>query len=55
MTIYLISVILLVFSSLVFGITWAVTKGDIQGAFAISCFLISLGGILVGNLAIKSQ
>lgn len=55
MTIYLIAVILLVFSSLVFGITWAVTKGDIQGPFAISCFLTSLGGILVGYLAIKSQ
>jgi len=52
---YFIVVVLISVSSLVFGIVWSVTKADIQGAFAISGFWLTLGSVLLGYLAVKSQ
>jgi len=54
-TIYFIVVVLISVSSLVFGIVWSVTKADIQGAFTISGFWLTMGSVLLGYLAVKSQ
>lgn len=53
-TVYFIVVVSMASLSLVFGITWSVTKGDIQGAFAISGFWVSLCSLLMGYIAVKS-
>ncbi|RWA08278.1 hypothetical protein EKO27_g6831 [Xylaria grammica] len=53
-TIYVILVVFLLSFSLIFGIAWSVSKADIQGAFAISSFGLSLGSILLGYLAVRS-
>lgn len=54
-TIYLIVMVFLVVSSVVFGIAWSATRSDIQGGFAISSVWINLAAILLGYLAVKSQ
>jgi hypothetical protein len=46
-------VILLVLFSLIFGIVWSAKKGDIQGAFAISSFVMTLGSLLLGYVVIR--
>jgi len=53
-SIYFIVVTLFVSGSLAFGIAWSVTKGDIQGGFAISSVWVSLGSILIGYIAVRS-
>ncbi|KAI1122390.1 hypothetical protein F5Y10DRAFT_76075 [Nemania abortiva] len=53
-TIYVILVVFLFCFSLIFGIVWSISKTDIQGAFAISGFWLTSGGILLGYLAIRS-
>jgi hypothetical protein len=40
--------------SLIFGIVWSISKGDIQDAFAISSFWLTLGSLLLGYIAVKS-
>lgn len=37
-------------ASLVFGICWAVFKHDVQGAFGVSAYLMTLLGLIVGTL-----
>lgn len=54
MAIYLIIVLLLVSGSLVFGVTWSVTKGDVQGGFAISSLWMTIGSLLLGYIAVRS-
>lgn len=49
---FLVVVVALV--SLVFGIVWSVTKKDIQGAFAISSFCLTLGSLVLGYIVVKS-
>ena len=39
-----------VFGSLVFGICWSVLRHDIQGAFAVSAYIIALLGLVVGTV-----
>ncbi len=45
-TIYFVLVVFLSSFSLIFGVIWSVTKGDISGAFAISSFWLNLGSLL---------
>jgi hypothetical protein len=52
-TIYVLVVVLTLFS-LVFGIVWSITKGDIQGAFTISSFCVTLGSLLLGYIVVKT-
>ncbi|KAI0098284.1 hypothetical protein GGR51DRAFT_538402 [Nemania sp. FL0031] len=54
-TIYVILIVFIFTFSLIFGIAWSVSKADIQGAFAISGFWLTLGGIFLGYLAIRSS
>ncbi|KAK1757189.1 hypothetical protein QBC47DRAFT_412508 [Echria macrotheca] len=54
-TIFVVTAVFLLSFSLVFGIVWSVTRSDIQGAFAISSFWLSFGGILLGFLAVRSR
>lgn len=44
---------MIVLSSMVFGIVWAVVQADIQGAFGISGFMVTTGALGVGYLAIR--
>ena len=53
-TVYFVVVVLVASSSLVFGIVWSITKRDIQGAFAISSFWLTLGSLLLGYMAVRS-
>jgi hypothetical protein len=46
-------VVLLVLFSLIFGIVWSAKKGDIQGAFAISSFVMTLGSLVLGYVVIR--
>ncbi|KAK3322666.1 hypothetical protein B0H66DRAFT_639058 [Apodospora peruviana] len=57
-SIYFIMVVLLASGSSVFGITWSVTKGDIQGGFAISSAWMTLGSVVDGldlKLSVKDM
>jgi hypothetical protein len=36
--------------SVVFGITWAVVKSDIQGGFAVAGFMLTLFGFAIASL-----
>jgi hypothetical protein len=49
-TVNFVVVVLVASSSLIFGIVWSVTKGDIQSAFAISSFWLTLGSLLLGYI-----
>jgi hypothetical protein len=51
-TIYFLVVVLVLFS-LVFGIVWSIKKDDVQGAFAISSFGITLGSLLLGYVMVR--
>ena len=53
-SIYFIIVVLIVIGSLVFGISWAVLRADIQSAFAITSSWMTLGSLLLGYMAIRS-
>jgi hypothetical protein len=49
-TIYCCFVVVILFS-FVFGIVWSVKKNDIQGAFAVAGFALTLGAMLLGYMA----
>ena len=51
-TIFCVMAMIVIFS-MVFGIVWAVRKTDIQGAFAISGFMVTTGALGVGYLALR--
>jgi len=53
-TIYCCFVAIILFS-LAFGIVWSVKRNDIQGAFAVSGFALTLGGMFLGYLAIPKS
>ena len=53
-SVYLVVVVLVVLFGGVFGIVWSITKGDIQGAFAISSFSVTLGSLLLGYIVLRS-
>jgi hypothetical protein len=36
--------------SMVFGITWTVRNGDIQGAFGVAAYICALSTLLIGSL-----
>ena len=44
--------VLMLFSvgSLIFGVCWAVLKHDLQGAFGVSAWIVSLGGLIFGTI-----
>lgn len=50
-TIYFYTLVIVV-SSLVFGIAWSTIKNDIQGAFAVSGFVLTFGAMLLGYIAV---
>jgi hypothetical protein len=50
-TIYCCFVVIILFS-LIFGIVWSVTRNDIQGAFAVSGFALTLGAMFLGYMAL---
>lgn len=52
-TIYFVTVVILTIGSLLFGITWSITKSDIQGAFAITASWMALAPILLGYIAVR--
>ncbi|KAI0139519.1 hypothetical protein F4776DRAFT_592738 [Hypoxylon sp. NC0597] len=54
-SIYFVIVVLLLTGSLVFGITWSMSKGDIQGAFAVSSYWVTLGSLFLGYVAVRSS
>ena len=54
-TVYFVIVLLVALFGLIFGIVWSITKGDIQGAFAISSFCATLGSILLGYVVLMSM
>lgn len=37
--------------SLVFGVCWTVLKDDIQGAWGVSSYMVTAGGLVVGILS----
>ncbi|OTA84163.1 hypothetical protein M434DRAFT_173935 [Hypoxylon sp. CO27-5] len=39
----------------VFGIAWSMSKGDVQGAFAISSYWVTLGSLFLGYVAVRSS
>ena len=45
----LVNVALVVFmlASLLFGILWTVLKSDIQGAFGVSSYIVTLSGLII--------
>ncbi|KAI0388499.1 hypothetical protein F5Y17DRAFT_202125 [Xylariaceae sp. FL0594] len=53
-SIYFIVVVLIVTASLVFGVSWSILRADIQGAFAIAGYLMTLGSLLLGYMAVRS-
>jgi len=54
-TIYFLLVAVLVFGSLVFSAVWIYTRGDIQGAFTVSSYLVAVGCLFVGGIGVRSQ
>ncbi|KAI0122409.1 hypothetical protein F4814DRAFT_408647 [Daldinia grandis] len=53
-SIYFVIVVLIASGSGVFGVTWSITKGDIQGGFAISSLWVTLGTLFLGYIAVRS-
>lgn len=53
-TIYCCLVAIICFS-IIFGIVWSIKKKDIQGAFAVSAFTLTLGAMLLGYMAIPNH
>lgn len=45
--VYFVVTVLVIPFSLVFGIVWSVMKGDVQSAFAISTYWLTLGSLLL--------
>ncbi|KAK3337572.1 hypothetical protein B0T19DRAFT_78731 [Cercophora scortea] len=52
-TIYVVVLFFIFTASLVFGIAWSVLKMDIQGAFGVSGFWLTVGSLLLGFIAVK--
>lgn len=48
--VWLLSLILLFVGSLTFGICWAALEHDIQGAFGVSAYIVTLGGLVAGTM-----
>ena len=48
--VWLLSLFTFVIGSLVFGICWSVLQHDIQGAFAVSAYIIALLSLVVGTV-----
>ncbi len=48
-----IIVVPLLLGGFIFGITWSVTKGDIQSAFAIAASWMALAPVLLGYIAVR--
>ncbi|KAL4861675.1 hypothetical protein BDV12DRAFT_179897 [Aspergillus spectabilis] len=53
-TVNFVVIILVASFSLVFAIVWSITKSDIQGAFAVSSFWLTLGTLLLGYMTLRS-
>ncbi|KAI1642382.1 uncharacterized protein F4817DRAFT_353065 [Daldinia loculata] len=53
-SIYFVIVVLIASGSGVFGVTWSITKGDIQGGFAVSSLWVTLGSLFLGYIAVRS-
>jgi hypothetical protein len=52
-SIYFVVVFLVVTAGLVFGVSWAILRADLQGAFAITGCWITLGNLLLGYVAVR--
>jgi hypothetical protein len=53
-TIYCCFVLIILFS-FAFGVVWSVKRNDIQGAFAVSGFALTLGAMFLGYMAIPKN
>jgi hypothetical protein len=42
-----IIIVMILMGSLIFGICWTVLESDIQGAFGVSGYMITAGGVLI--------
>ena len=47
---WLLGLMLFTIGSLVFGVCWSVFRHDVQGAFSIAAYMVTLMGIMVGTL-----
>lgn len=48
--VWMLVLFLFVLGSLVFGICWTVLEHDIQGAFAVAAYMVTLMGLVVGTV-----
>lgn len=53
-TIITISFVVLMLASLLFGICWSVLEKDIQGAFGVSAYIVTVCGLLVASIVSKT-
>ena len=47
---WLLALLLFVFSSFIFGVCWAILRHDVQGAFEISAYMLALAVLVIGTL-----
>ena len=47
---WLLGLMLFVIGSLVFGVCWSIFRHDLQGAFSVAAYIVTLMGITVGTL-----
>lgn len=48
--VWLLAMAMFLSSSLVFAITWSVLEHDLQGAFAVAAYFVTLAGLGIGTL-----
>ena len=46
--VWALAIVMFFSSSLIFGVTWAAKRGDIQGAFGVSAWITTLPVLLIG-------
>lgn len=47
---WLLGLILFIIGSLVFGVCWSIFRHDLQGAFSVAAYIVTLMGMTVGTL-----
>ena len=53
--VWLLFLVFFVIGSIVFAICWSILKKDLQGAFAISAYIVALTGLVLGTLTANSN
>lgn len=49
-TVWLLTLVLFVIGSLVFGVCWIIWEHDIQGAFPVAAYIVALAGLIAETL-----